>query len=317
MQLFKNVLVHQASDRPVSAALRIAARLSRQVGTHLKVVDIRQQNHSWWKEIFEARSLSLQVDVPEQRDCLNALVDELDIPSENVQVKVLEGRPIDVLVNEAMAGSHDLILKDVDCKAEGLFFGSLDMRLLRLAPTPVWLADPTVPAKTRRILAAIDPHVRGDEMRMNERIIRLASVLARQDEAELFITSAWYTPNPAFEHRGDEFARYNEGKEQVRRRAWENVEHVVNTSLLRVPPGRVLFENGLPSNTIVSAVQNVQPDLLVMGTVARRGVRGVLIGNTAEEVSRRIECSILTIKPENFRFLIPTQLSSHEKSRRI
>lgn len=305
MKIFRNVLVYQSADQPVSASLRISARLAHTIGARVKVVDVRQQNQSWWQEIFAEKSVSLELEFPEQQDCLNALVDELDFPTD-VQVKILEGRPIDALVNESLSGAHDLILKDADCEAVELFLGSLDMRLLRLAPTPVWLANPAVPAKTRRVLAAIDPHVRGDEMRMNERIIRLASILARQDEAELFLVSVWHTPAAGFEQQGDEFRRYKEAVKHVRQRAWENVEHVVDTSLLRIPPQRVLFEKGIPSDTIISAVADVQPDLLVMGTVVHRGIPGLWIGNTAEEVSRQIECSVLTIKPEDFTFLLPS-----------
>jgi universal stress protein E len=41
-------------------------------------------------------------------------------------------------------------------------------------------------------------------------------------------------------------------------------------------------------------------DLIVMGTVSRTGVAGLLIGNTAEKVLRRVDCSVLTVKPEGF-----------------
>jgi universal stress protein E len=41
-------------------------------------------------------------------------------------------------------------------------------------------------------------------------------------------------------------------------------------------------------------------DLIVMGTVSRAGIAGLLIGNTAEKVLQQVECSILTIKPEGF-----------------
>ena len=104
MRVFRNILVYQAADQAVSASLRIAARLSRQMDARVKVVDIRQQELGWWESILEESSLTFQPDEPEQRDCLNALVDEIDILSENVQTKVLEGRPIDVLVNESVAG---------------------------------------------------------------------------------------------------------------------------------------------------------------------------------------------------------------------
>ncbi|HVS10740.1 MAG TPA: universal stress protein [Planctomycetota bacterium] len=41
-------------------------------------------------------------------------------------------------------------------------------------------------------------------------------------------------------------------------------------------------------------------DLLVLGTVARTGIAGVLIGNTAEEILDRIACSVLVVKPDGF-----------------
>ncbi|MBE0500573.1 MAG: universal stress protein [Desulfuromonadales bacterium] len=43
-----------------------------------------------------------------------------------------------------------------------------------------------------------------------------------------------------------------------------------------------------------------KPDIVVMGTVARTGLPGLLIGNTAEFVLARISCSILAIKPQGF-----------------
>jgi nucleotide-binding universal stress UspA family protein len=37
-----------------------------------------------------------------------------------------------------------------------------------------------------------------------------------------------------------------------------------------------------------------------MGTVARTGISGLLIGNTAERLLQQLKCSILAIKPEEF-----------------
>ena len=38
-------------------------------------------------------------------------------------------------------------------------------------------------------------------------------------------------------------------------------------------------------------------ELIVMGTVSRTGIAGLLIGNTAEKVLRQVACSVLTVKP--------------------
>ncbi|UUI62888.1 universal stress protein [Aeromonas salmonicida] len=41
-------------------------------------------------------------------------------------------------------------------------------------------------------------------------------------------------------------------------------------------------------------------DLVVMGTVARTGIAGVIIGNTAESVLSQLNCSVFAIKPKGF-----------------
>jgi hypothetical protein len=44
--------------------------------------------------------------------------------------------------------------------------------------------------------------------------------------------------------------------------------------------------------------------------VDQQGIPGMWIGNTAEEVTRQVECSMLAIKPTDFTFLLPRQSRS-------
>ncbi len=41
-------------------------------------------------------------------------------------------------------------------------------------------------------------------------------------------------------------------------------------------------------------------DLLVLGTIGRSGIAGLLMGNTAERILNKVECSVLAVKPEGF-----------------
>lgn len=43
-----------------------------------------------------------------------------------------------------------------------------------------------------------------------------------------------------------------------------------------------------------------QVDCVVMGTVARTGLLGLFMGNTAETIPDQLECSVLAIKPPGF-----------------
>jgi len=54
---------------------------------------------------------------------------------------------------------------------------------------------------------------------------------------------------------------------------------------------------GATPDAISSFVHENNVDLVVMGTVAKAGVSGLLIGNTAEQTLDRIGCSILALKP--------------------
>lgn len=65
-------------------------------------------------------------------------------------------------------------------------------------------------------------------------------------------------------------------------------------------PAQLHFINDAPDSAIVRCVEQHDIDLLVMGTVARTGIPGLITGNTAERLLPRIPCSVLAVKPPGF-----------------
>jgi nucleotide-binding universal stress UspA family protein len=57
---------------------------------------------------------------------------------------------------------------------------------------------------------------------------------------------------------------------------------------------------GVAGKVIPKLAQTKGIELIVMGTVSRAGVAGLIIGNTAENVLDQVDCSVLTVKPEGF-----------------
>ncbi|HDV5714231.1 TPA: universal stress protein, partial [Legionella pneumophila] len=57
---------------------------------------------------------------------------------------------------------------------------------------------------------------------------------------------------------------------------------------------------GRPSELIPSSINANKIDMLVMGTVARTGISGFIIGNTAENILQKINCSLWALKPQGF-----------------
>lgn len=58
---------------------------------------------------------------------------------------------------------------------------------------------------------------------------------------------------------------------------------------------------GKPHTAIAKYVANNNIDLLVMGSVARSGLPGLLVGNTAERILNHIGCSVLVVKPDGWK----------------
>ena len=63
---------------------------------------------------------------------------------------------------------------------------------------------------------------------------------------------------------------------------------------------------GWADDVIPEFAEQHRVDLIVMGTVSRTGIPGFFIGNTAEKILHRIDCSVLAVKPEGF--ISPVQL---------
>jgi nucleotide-binding universal stress UspA family protein len=244
-----------------------------------------------------------------------------------IDVKVLMGTAFLEIIREVLRHGHDLVIKAPEDPAwlERLF-GSDDMHLLRKCPCPVWLVKHSSSKSYRRILAAVD--VDADHLapelatrhNLNVKILELAASLALSDFAELHVAHAWEVVGEnamrsAFLGRPDsEIIAYFE---QVRQRHDEGLEALLNEVIQRqgkdafqfLTPNKHLI-TGQPRKEIPRLAKSLQVDLVVMGTVARTGVPGFFIGNTAESILEQIECSVMAVKPEGFE----TPVSSEERT---
>ncbi len=57
---------------------------------------------------------------------------------------------------------------------------------------------------------------------------------------------------------------------------------------------------GAADELIPTFVTDKKIDILVMGTVARTGIPGFIIGNTAENILQKLTCSLMALKPNGF-----------------
>jgi len=66
-----------------------------------------------------------------------------------------------------------------------------------------------------------------------------------------------------------------------------------------IPPGvkrEIAIEIGEPASLIIDAVQRLGPDLVVMATHGRRGLKRLVLGSVAEQVVRESSVPVLTVR---------------------
>ena len=51
---------------------------------------------------------------------------------------------------------------------------------------------------------------------------------------------------------------------------------------------------------VLEAEKRLAPDVVVLGTISRAGIPGLLVGNTAERLLGILDCSLVVVKPDDF-----------------
>jgi universal stress protein E len=223
----------------------------------------------------------------------------------HVNGKTMYGMPFIEIIQEVLRNQHDLVM--ITAEGEGglkqMLFGNTTMHLMRKCPCPVWVIKPGQPKQFGRILAAVDL-VMDDQERtaLNKKIMELSTSLARFGHYELLIVHAWRMYGESMLTGRGGFLTEKVFRllreTQAAHRQWL-IELLQQHHLDDVKYEAYLLK-GEAGVLIPELAQAKAVDIIVMGTVSRTGVAGLLIGNTAEKVLRRVDCSMLTVKPEGF-----------------
>ena len=65
-------------------------------------------------------------------------------------------------------------------------------------------------------------------------------------------------------------------------------------------PINIRMLEGDPKQIIPQFVKQEDIDLVVLGSLSRTGIAGLLMGNSAEYMLDALKCSVVTIKPDDF-----------------
>jgi len=315
MERFSNILLLADTGLEDSNALKRALALANSNQASLTLVDVVGSVPAEMQLAITTVTPAELVDiaVTEKLEQLKKVVAAGKASGVDIKANVLVGKPFLEIIRQVLRNKHDLVIKCVDSTGsfKNTLFGSTDMHLMRKCPCPVWIIKSTEHEQHRRIMAAVDQDPE-DAMKdvLNRQILEMSTSLALAEFSELHIVHAWifYGENhfrspriPISEVEVDAMV----AEEASERRRW--LRNLVKTYGAKANHGAVDYVGpqlhvikGDAKQVVPEAAHNLDVDLIIMGTVARAGIPGFFMGNTAESILNQIDCSVLTIKPPGF-----------------
>lgn len=296
MQRIRSILVYVDSRPEAINGLRTAEELARRTGASVNVMDV----------VDDAMLLASHPELAEESvgsrmAALEALVAPLRRELA-VTTTVARGTVSLELIRQVLRQRPALVIKTARGTERGrpVFFGTTAMHLIRKCPCPVWLVSPEPAAERPRIVAAVNPRSEGGGMRLALKVLDQARALARHLGGDLRVVHAWYPAAVDILRRrasAEELDRYVTDVEAEAREAFED--------LLAVAPNGTVPEThhllrGSPEEVIPEFARHEGADAIVMGSVGRAGIAGLLVGEMAEEILNRVRCGVLCVKPDGF-----------------
>lgn len=229
---------------------------------------------------------------------LGRLADAAQHAGVKAETRLLCGVPWACILNAAETMRAELIALGTHGKVgwDRLQLGSTAETVVREAPCPVLTLHGMVPGdafrhparvRLRRLLVGTD--LSGP----TQPILRYAVGLAKQLNASLLILHVL--------GNGPQTRGQREAFGQHRGVAWseQNRQRTLDRWVSALHPQEVPVESrcvaGAPIETIVGEAARWNADMLILGTVGRRGLSRLILGSVAEGVIRRAGCAVLTI----------------------
>lgn len=239
--------------------------------------------------------------VNDRKVWISDLLEDFNLREISYDVQVLwHNRPFEAIIETAIQGDYDIIVKATH-EHEGLatlLFTPTDWHLLRKAPCKVLLVKEHDWPEHGKILAAI--HTTGEHehhQSLNKKVTQAALDFASCLHSEVHLVNAYPGAPITIAAEIPEFdtTNYREAIEKNHREALR--EHASHFS---IPQQQQHVEEGLPEQVIPATAEQLDAELVVLGTIGRTGFSAALLGNTAEHVIESINCDLLAVKPEGF-----------------
>ena len=232
-----------------------------------------------------------------------AAVDKLVTPYKEMGYRITTSviqihRLYEDIIKSARDYKADFVFKSVRQHAplKRMFYTSTDWNLIRMCPTALLLVRDQGTVRGKPVIASVNIDDEDPEhQELNRIVLAQANALAEVLGAKVHLIYA-YGPAVVMGDGADpmayQIAKDKHDAEFKKAKALASVNNVLasNTKLREGTPATIVTEYG----------EEISAGIIVLGTVARSGASGLLIGNTAESMLEKTHRDMFVIKLESF-----------------
>jgi universal stress protein E len=296
-----------AGDQPaITKAATLAGWLG--AGIELLICDTKSSREVHTEGQLPAISNALLTDNLDSR--LEQLAEPLRDDGIDVTTHVISGDPLHEAVISWMRNSPaDLVVKDSHHHSfvKRAFGTNTDWHFIRTCPVPLLLTKPKIWGTPPLLMAAVDPgHVNDPSAALDHRILDVTASMAKRCDAQVHVMHAYFSSAvatavvgampPIFGVSAEALAAEKELKRSQVRQITD--EHEIADANLHV-------DAGMATEYLPRMAAEWHADIVVMGAIARSGLKRVLIGSTAERVLEALPCDVLVVKSPDFTHNLP------------
>lgn len=251
----------------------------------------------------EARDIAARI-----RAAQEEMIEELAVPARQrgieVTTSILDERPVaGGVVYIALDRNPLYVVKGTQyhSDAERAIFVDTDWQLIRTCPYPLWLVKPRRMASNPLIVAAVDPTHGHDELaRLDQLIIEHAQDIAGKSGGELHLLHT-YQPLHGIGAAATKTFKpirlaIDELSERIGKEHREKLDALAAANDIDEKHTQQL--PGSARDVLPYVARQRNADLVVMGAIARSGLKRMIIGSTAEKVLDHLPCDILILRAD-------------------
>ena len=216
----------------------------------------------------------------------------------DISLKVIwHSRPTESILHEVSQTDYDLVVKSAHHHSllESFIFTPLDWQLIRKCQLPVLLVKEHDWPADGNIVVALNFSDEPDQGALNLKLFKEANHVAKLVHGKVHLVNAVPAPtvNIALEVPGFTPEIYNEAilaHHQGMMDEFARDHHV--------PTEQTHVVEGLPEDVLPEIAEQLDAELILLGSLGRTGWSAALIGNTAEQVVDGLHCDLLVLKPD-------------------